>query len=270
MSGPGRYPGSPLAGMTPRRAWYGVAVLTALVVALTSGVTLVSRLTAESRSSSRAYADVSALDLHLSGGTVTVSRGPVRRATVSEHMHWTTTRPTVDVQQTGSTLHVTVQCDDFGLFSKLGCRVDVRIQLPPLASVRSVAGSGRTIVQGLAGPLDLTSASGEIDLQNVTGAVQVHTASGPVEATGVRSSRVFGQSGSGPLHLAFALPPKDVQLQSSSGPIEVELPRGSHYRVSGDSSGPRDVVDGLAQDSAPGSVAVNTGSGPVDIGYAAR
>jgi hypothetical protein len=67
--------------------------------------------------------------------------------------------------------------------------------------------------------------------------------------------------------LTFAAAPGDVTVDSTSGPIDISLPRGARYRAVASSHGPTSIDDGLADPQASGSVKATSESGPVDIAY---
>ena len=274
MSAPTRAAvGSPLQPDRPSRgrrwAWLLVALATGLVVALATGAQLLGKLAQQSFSGSTVYRQpVSSLSVDADSGSVTVRPGPVGEVTVSQTLHWTSVRPTVRVDRDGGTLTVVVQCDGYGPLSDLGCEAELTILVPPQTALTSSSGAGDLTVQRLSGPLNLQSGSGGIELDEVSGAVQAVTGSGNIDAEGLRSARFQAQSGSGPVDLGFALPPRQVRVTTDSGPVDIDLPRGSSYRVGGSSdSGPRDVDSDLSDPSATGSITVNTTSGPVALDH---
>ncbi len=252
-----------------RRAWLAVALVTGLLVAVVTGAGLVNRVARQTYSGSAVYRDaISALSVANDDGDITVQPGRSGEVTVSQQLDWDTVRPIVRVDRSGGTLRVNVRCDGEGPLGSLGCHADLTILVPPQTGLTSVSESGTVTVQRLAGPLDLRSTSGDIQLDAVSGPVQAATSSGPINGTGLRSGRLTARSDSGPVTVDFAAAPSQVGVDTDSGPVEVDLPRATRYRVTGTSgSGPRDITAALTDPTAPATITANTDSGPVTVDY---
>lgn len=259
--------------MSRRTLWWAVALLTGVVVALISAVGILGSLARQSFAGSDLYVmPVTQLAVNSSSGSITVVPGPAGRVTVTQNLHWATTRPAVAVDRRGGAITVSVDCGGYGMVSAWDCSADVTIQVPPQTSVLTVDESGTTAVQRLSGPLDLQTASGSLELDAVSGPVQALVDSGSVEGDSLRSSTVAVQADSGSIDLGFSTPPKGVQTRVGSGSIDVAVPQGSHYRVTGGASsgGSWDVAEGLNTPSATGTIYATSGSGSVDIDYSSR
>ena len=255
-----------------RRAWWIVALLTGLAVACCTGTFLVGRLAADHSSATRTITrPVKLLRIDDTGGSVTVDAGPPGQVRLREDLDWVLRKPKVEHRWDGDTLLVTVLCPDgSGPFHALGCRADVRIEVPADTAVQSVAAAGSTTVSGISGAVDLSAGSGPVTLTAVVGPVTVSTASGPVQGDGLRSPRVQVQSTSGPITLNFAAAPAVATVGSTSGPIDIGVPRGPRYRATARSaSGPASVGDGLDDPAATSLLTATSASGPVDIDYLA-
>jgi Putative adhesin len=266
---PGQRGPDPRQSRRRRRAWLVVALVTGLVVALVSGLGVVNKLAQQGYSGFAVYRQqVDTLAVDADSGSVTVRPGPPGEVTVRQNLQWVTVRPTVRVGHDGGTLTVSVRCDDHGLLAELGCSADLTILVPPQTALTSTGASGDLTVQRLSGSLNLGTSSGDIVLDQVSGPVQIVSDSGNLDAEGLRCVRFQARTGSGPVHAVFAAPPQQVQVTSDSGPVDLGLPRGSGYRLSGRSdSGPRNVDETLSDATATATITVNTTSGPVSIGY---
>ncbi len=253
--------------MNRRRAWQALALTTGLVVALISGLLWLNDVVQQRYDHTSVYRQpLTSLTVGATSAAVEIDQGPVGQVTVVQQLTWTGTRPTVEIDRAPGTMRIVVECDDYGLISEFGCGAQLRIEVPPSASVTVNSGSGQITARQLAGPLNVQSDSGDIELDGVTGRVQALTTAGPINGNGLLSSDVDAESSSGPIDLVFAGAPLRVRAKTTSGPIQLDLPQGSHYRVSGGStSGPRDVQNGLDAPSAAGSIRADSTSGPVDI-----
>ncbi|MFC1429588.1 DUF4097 family beta strand repeat-containing protein [Streptacidiphilus sp. N1-3] len=241
-----------MSGADPRRRlWWVLALVTGLVVAATTGASLVTGLASDHASAARTLVHpVSALRIDNTGGSVEVDRGPAGRVTLRQRLDWVLSRPRVGHHWDGDTLVVTVSCLGTHLLGSLDCHADLRIEVPADTAVQSVATSGPTTVSRIAGALDLRSASG------------------PIQCDGLRSARVRALSGSGPISLDFAAAPRTVGAESDSGPIDIGLPHGTRYRAAAHStSGPASMDDGLDDPAAADTVTATSDSGPVDLAY---
>jgi hypothetical protein len=254
-----------------RRLWWVLALVTAVTVALTTGGSMVGRLVSQATTASGSYTDgVTMLDLDVTAGSVEINPGPPGVVKVSQEINWTSTKPTVDVRedQVTHTLRIHASCDSFGPFSAWGCGVGLRITAPPQTVVRTVTRSGSVFVDGLTGPLDLTTTSGSITVQDVTGNLQATTSSGAISGQGLRSASAVAETGSGSMDLTFAVAPKHLEAGTGSGSIDLIVPRNSHYRVNQNTgSGHTDVAQGLDDSASPNLLSLSVGSGVADVEY---
>ncbi len=253
--------------MNRRRAWQALALVNGLVVALVSGLMWLSGFVQQHYHHTSVYRQqLTSLTVGATSAAVEIDQGPVGQVTVAQQLTWTGTQPTVEIDRAPGTMRIVVECDDHGLMSDFGCGAQLQIVVPPSASVTVSSDSGQIIARQLAGPLNVQSDAGDIELDGVSGRVQALTTAGPINGNGLLSGDVDAESSSGPIDLGFVGVPLRVRAKSTSGPITVNLPPGSHYRVSGGStSGPRDVQNGLDDPSAVGSIRADSTSGPVDI-----
>ncbi|MHA6759828.1 DUF4097 family beta strand repeat-containing protein [Streptacidiphilus sp. PAMC 29251] len=235
-----------------RRLWWALAAVTGLVVASLTGATLVSRIATQHSSGSYTSAHpLTLLRIDAGRGAVAIEAGPAGQLVLRQDLGWVTSRPRVERHWDGDTLAVTVICPGAGgPLVLLGCQADVRIQVPAGTPVDAESTSGALTVSGLSGALDLDSASG------------------PIQGNDLRSALAQVRSASGPISLTFADAPHQVTARTSSGPIDIDVPRGDHYRATAQSdSGPASVDDGLDTPTAADTLTATSDSGPVDIAY---
>ncbi|TDT95315.1 putative adhesin [Streptomyces sp. 846.5] len=254
-----------------RSLWWVVALLTALAVALTTGLVLVGKLARRDATETRSFSrPISRLRIDAAGGAFEVDGGSTGgRVTVRQDVGWITAKPVVTYSWDQDTLVVSVSCSGGALLGSFNCQADVRLQVPAGIAVDAETGSGAVVVNGVSGAVSLRSHSGPLTLSKVSGPVTLWSGSGPIEADGLRSATVTAHSSSGPQSLNFESAPQWVKAESTSGPIDIALPRNTHYRATASSrSGPPPSVDkGLDDPSSTGTVSATSRSGPVDIAY---
>ncbi|MEY9845113.1 DUF4097 family beta strand repeat-containing protein [Streptacidiphilus sp. MAP5-3] len=256
--------------MTPRRGlWYGLATL--VVVGLSASF-VVSLLVQQQATDVRSYPHdtVTAVDVVAPGAAVVIQPGPGGQAQVTENLRWFTDRPHVSQSfdpKTGM-LSIQADCKSAKFLTGGGCSVELDISVPPTASVHAVSDSGATTVKQMAGPVDVQTASGAIESDGVSGQVSARADSGAITANALLSDDVAATATSGAITLDFAAPPATVTAGVTSGALDVQLPRGTQYRVvSTAGSGPADVDPGLSSTSAVDTVTTSSTSGEVAIGY---
>ncbi|MFC1400128.1 DUF4097 family beta strand repeat-containing protein [Streptacidiphilus cavernicola] len=253
-----------------RTLWWVVALVTALAVASTTGLLLVGKLARRDATSTWTSSHaISKVRINAAGGTVEVDGGPTGgTVTARQDVGWLTSRPVVNYTWDKDTLVVSVSCSGGALLGSLNCQADVRLQVPAGTAVDSVTDSGPVVVNRVSGAVNLRSRSGPLTVSDVSGPLTLSSDSGPVEGDGLRSATVAVHSSSGPQSLNFASAPQSVTADSDSGPIDVALPRNTHYQATASSrSGPASVDEGLDDPSSTGTVKVTSRSGPVDISY---
>lgn len=253
-----------------RMLWWIVALITALAVAATTGLVLVGKLARRDDTSTWTSSHaISKVRINAAGGMVEVDGGSTGgTVTARQDIGWITSKPIVKYSWDKDTLVVAVSCSGGALLGSLNCQADVRLQVPAGTAVDAEAGSGPVVVNGVSGAVNLRSHSGPLTLSDVSGPVTLRSDSGPIEGDGLRSATVAVHSSSGPQSLNFASAPQSVAADSDSGPIDIALPRNTHYQATaGSKSGPASVDNSLDDPSSTGTVRATSSSGPVDIGY---
>lgn len=130
------------------------------------------------------------------------------------------------------------------------CRVDVTARLPAGADV------------------DARTAFGDVTAEGLHGDLRLRTRAGEVGGAGLGSGAVKVEAGSGEVRLAFARPPREVEVETSSGDVEVRLPPGA-CRLALDSAAGDVRREGAPPAPAGAPVRVDTDSGDVRVVVAA-
>jgi Putative adhesin len=252
-----------------RALWLTIAVLTALVVIAPVAVQaygwLIQRTVAATWSATH---PVTAVSVEVYSGDVTVSPGSADTVTIHETLQWDYRKPTVHEAWQGDTLLVSTSCVPSTLFSSHDCGTSLDLKVPAGAAVHVVAHSGEVSVTGVSGAVTAQANSGDIQLTGTSGPVSAHTTSGNVTGQTLLSARVDVATGSGDVNLSFAAPPETVTSSVGSGNTSILVPRGATYRVTGQTtSGERGVDGALENGASTRSMAINSGSGDVDINY---
>ena len=254
-----------------RPVWLGVAAVTAFLVITVSGwqvwgLLLSSRHTQELVLPHR----VSAVRIAAGPAEVSVSPGPAGRVSIHQELSWVWRQPVVTASWAGDVLTVGVRCRTPAWLAKpLRCDVRLDVTVPPAVSVKAGVTSGMIEAQDLTGPVDVSATSGLVTLRRLRGSVRAQATSGMISGSGLRSAKVTAVTDSGLVEMQFAAPPVRVTARAASGVLDLTVPRGTRYRVTGSSgSGDRSGIDpALVDPSAPRSIDANTDSGPVTIGY---
>jgi hypothetical protein len=251
-------PGGPVADARPRRRglWIAVAVITAVVVLVPTGVSTWSKLDRTTTVVSHEFGPASRLVLDLDGGQAMIQAGGHGGVSLRGTLTSSIFKSALRWSRTGSTLSVSLHCGPrvplpVSDVISSGCwGVQLQFTVPRGLPVSASAGSGAVLAQGLSGPLHLTATSGTI-----TGA-------------GLTSRRVVAGLTSGDINLRFAGPPSVVSASVTSGSVEIAVPGRSRYRVTPRvSMGSVMVAPGLDDPSAGGRIDVSAGSGSLDVGY---
>lgn len=127
------------------------------------------------------------------------------------------------------------------------CRADVRADVPA---------SARTRVRTAFGDVRISGPVGDVDLE---------TGSGEVEARGIEGPEAMVRARSGGVVVTFARPPREVDVEVSSGDVEIEVPAGS-YRIEAETRAGDVILDGLSDDAVSRRVIrVETTAGDVVV-----
>ncbi|QUH05516.1 DUF4097 family beta strand repeat protein [Saccharopolyspora erythraea] len=160
------------------------------------------------------------------------------------------------------------------------CSVDYQVTLPApvpvtgelgsgdlevagMASVDARLGSGGADVRDVAGAVSVETGSGSVSLAGLGGDVDVRTGSGGVDGRELRGGRFRAELSSGTV-AAELTAPQEVDVRTSSGGIELEVPQGA-YRVRADTGSGGEEIDVTQDPNAPRSLELSTGSGSIQV-----
>ncbi len=198
------------------------------------------------------------------------------------------------IEQTGNVIRI-------GQINELKYRQNVSISyelvVPLETRLESKTGSGSQTIEGIRGPVTVSSGSGQLTLSEIGDRVKAHTGSGGISLNGaqgsvelntgsgsIRAVRVGGAitagTGSGDLALAQSAP-GDVEVETGSGGIEVSGIRGSfrartgsgHITAAGTPTGEWNVhaaSGGITVNLDPGSgfdLYAHTSSGRITVNH---
>jgi hypothetical protein len=251
------------------RSWLTIGIVVTVVV-LAAGIFFGYRWlsgsgAASTDSTSSTYPQpITALDVKVESGTVTLAPGPDdRTTTVAALSTWDNEKPTVTEQWNGTTLSVTTSCPGSGR-----CEVDLTITVPAGTPVTTATETGDATVSDLTGPVSVTSGTGEIRLANVSGRVTAETEVGSIKGTALGASQVSATTDSGEVSLGFSADPQSVSATVGTGDITVTVPRSSTaYHVQAHTE-TGDVRVRVAQDDAASrTIVAHTDTGDVTVDY---
>ncbi|MFE0625979.1 hypothetical protein ACFW3D_03325 [Streptomyces sp. NPDC058864] len=185
---------------------------------------------------------VRALTVHNVNGTVrvTAGSGPV---SVVETLEYGAVKPTTRHQVKDGTLELTgTGCGDSS-----PCRVDYTVTVPAATPVTVRLGNGDVDVEGVTGPVDLTTRNG-----GVRGA-----------ALGAREATLKSENGT--VEAAFAAAPRDVDAGTGNGAVTVVVPAGRSYDVRAAAAVGMREVSVPADPSSPHRITATTRTGVVTV-----
>jgi putative adhesin len=112
--------------------------------------------------------------------------------------------------------------------------------------VRVESSSGDITVHDISGAAHLHTSSGSLTIDNATDAVEGDTSSGDIDASGLTANAdLISASGDVKADFAAFAAVKNVILESTSGDVTIEVPRGTGFRVEA-STGSGDIHSNLA------------------------
>ncbi|MFC4912621.1 hypothetical protein [Actinomadura gamaensis] len=254
----------------PRRRgpWYGLAAFTALLVAVPTGLEIVGvQLRHGSDTTEGLARPVRAVEIEGTSASVTVraTAGPPR---IRKELHWLMAKPRVRAEWDGATLKLRVTCGDGGFVGFQMCDATVTLDVPKDVPVSGRMSSGTLAVTGVTGRVDVRNSSGTLDLADLGGPLRARVGSGSINGERLSDGEAEVASGSGAIELGFVKAPARIVARTGSGAIDLGLPAGSHYLVSGHSgSGSRDIADGVQGAQTTNTLDVTSGSGAVSVHY---
>lgn len=241
-----QYPSEAEAERAYRRRWIlipGVVVLLCVVVGL---VYALGPSRTHEELVSQTY-PTGITKVEVSGpGDVTLTGAPVNALQATWETHWNYRKPAVRGTRDGDTLKLRLDCSRT---VGVECWADLRLAVPKGVGldvstadgdVRAVGLDGPVTVHGTDGDVQLADVTGDVDvrgtggdvrLAGVTGNVTVETTSGDIKAEGLTGKTARLSSNSGDVHTEFGAVPQRVTATSTSGDVQVGVPRPGPYQV---------------------------------------
>jgi len=108
-----------------------------------------------------------------------------------------------------------------------------RILVPPETEIHAISGSGKTEVNGVKGPVVVTTGSASISVADVAGDVQARSGSGTIQLASIQG-QVQATAGSGDISLSSVH--GDTRIQTGSGVIRIASPAGAVVASTGSGS----------------------------------
>jgi DUF4097 and DUF4098 domain-containing protein YvlB len=254
------------------RGWLVAGVLvTVAVVAFGTVIvlrTLAGSGTPDTQRESQAFQHrITAIELELDSGNITLLPGDSDRVDLDRTLRWRRTRPAVVEQWNGDTLRVSGSCHE-----ENNCSVDYVVRVPADVAVRAHTEAGAVTIRGITGGLDVMNRAGDITVADTAGGVRIRGSAGNVTGSGLRSAEVDVQTSDGNVTLSFATAPASARAVVKAGAIRISVPRAGSgedgYHVQANTTHGRRQVS-VAEDSAGGhSILAETVDGDVTVQYA--
>jgi hypothetical protein len=225
-------------------AWLVAGAILTTATIVVGAVTVGLWLARQSETQRDAH-DLSAasISLDLPGIDATVATGDAATLTIERRLTWSVSRPTIEERWDGQTLQVIADCPSIPIGP--GCDVDYTLYVPPGVAVQ------------------LRTTSGDLVIHGTDGALQLSTSSGDVRATDLRSTEVVVSARSGDVDLGFTGAPQQLDIDTTSGDIDIAVPATSSYRLQVDAD--QTTLD-IPQDLDAGrTIMVNSTTGSLHI-----
>lgn len=261
---------TPATARLVRIAWIAVgsiAAATGLLVAGTSVASAFARDSETTRQVVRDPVEVLEVDGHHNVSVRIV--GSDRDDVVVEAVaHRGLLTPDQDVEVQGDRLHVSSSCGPFSPFAVgLFCGTEYTISVPADLDVE-VDGAGGVTVVDVAGRVDVSANGGSVTLDGASGPVDVSADGGSVDGVGLRTAVVDASADGGSIDLAFAAPPRRLDLSSDGGSVVVELPDAPvAYRVDTSADGGRVDTQIRTDPEADRAITAHSDGGSVVLRY---
>jgi hypothetical protein len=214
------------------------------------------------------------IELDIENGDVSVAAGVAGQVSVDRRLEWSGSRPMVEENWQGDTLHVHTRCPNVGLRQLGGnqCSTAYALRVPAGVAVEMTVHQGAIRVNDIQGELRLSTLSGSLDITNAPGRIWARSDTGSITATGLRCPEADVKAYQGDVNLRFAAPPELVKAATIMGNVEVAVPPPGAgqdgYQVRAEvTDGKRNI--GVPNDAnARHQVFATTDMGEVNVRYA--
>lgn len=189
---------------------------------------------------------------------VTLSAGGDSRIQVSATGNYADKAPQVTTSKSGDTATVTAGCPG-------SCDLQLRITLPASLRVQVESGNSEIVADRLGGNLDLRTGDGAITVKHPTGPVALHSGNGQVKLTDAASPQAEISTKAGAVEASFSTAPRNVNITTKNGAVDLSVPSGAGYNVDAHSSGSTPEVKVPSDRNAAHSLTVSTANGGIRI-----
>lgn len=254
-----------------RAVWFGVAGMTAVITIAAVGLPQIGWLAAQTTTTTWISRHaITGVEIDVAGGDLTVRpAGQGDAVSLRQTLTWTVNKPRVTETWQGDTLLISEDCAAPSLEVVNPCGANLELAVPAAVSVQSRLDSGSMRIRNMTGSVDARARSGDVELDDDSGTLTARADSGEIHGERLVSQQVDAQTLSGDVDLTFTSAPMTVSASVESGDVHVSVPRGTTYRVSGQTaSGDRNIEQGIEDDSSQRSIVLNSQSGDAALSYA--
>ena len=147
-----------------------------------------------------------------------------------------------------------------------GCDGDYVITVPSGVAVIGGTGNGSLRMEALDTVVDVHTDNGDIDLVRLSGDIEVHTSNGQITGSNLTSTEVEATTSNGAVVLDFAAAPDDVQVDTSNGLVQVQVPDdATAYDVDASTSNGTLSTSVTEDQSSPRRMELTTSNGNVVV-----
>jgi hypothetical protein len=139
------------------------------------------------------------------------------------------------------------------------------VSVAGVAGAKIDSGGGSVSASQIRGPLTASTEGGPLLVNGENGTLNASTGGGSLIATGVSAATAGIDTEGGPAIVSFAAAPRAASVQTGGGTARISVP-GGPYALTADSGGGPESVEVPTSPSAPHSLTVVTGGGPLLIG----
>ncbi len=260
----------PVRSARARTAWTSTGVILAILLIVALALSTVQDIAYVAiPPSQRTFTQtLSAIDIHLYNGSVTIEHAHGRDTVVENSGSRGFAKPTDVERVVGHTLSITSTCAfHFVNF----CTRNYVVHVPNSVLITVVTGQGNVTVARINGSVSIDTGQGDVTVLGARGSAKVTTGQGSVTMRDIAAPHVNASSGQGDLAIDLVTPPTSLTASTAQGGIDIEVPRGSDsYRVR-ETSAQGSVNDYVNE--SPTSLRVihaSSGQGDVTVRYAPK
>jgi len=239
------------------------AVLLVVVVCGTGAVEMLSQVvsaTLERTSTITPATDRFVLDADT--GDITLTPSPDAQVHVRTVVHHGLGEPEITEESTPTGVRLDVDCN-----AQLAgnCDVEYVVEVPPAFEVQVGGTAGDVVASRLTGPVTVDRLAGDIAVFDMAGPLDLHTSTGEITAEGLRTEVVSAESETGDIRLELLSAPRSLDVESTSGEIDLAVPGDTGYRVDAHSKAGDERVMVVTDPTSPRIIRADALVGDVSI-----